>query len=82
MFQSLGQHVKAREYLEKALAIEIETGDRDGGALRYENTGKLFQSFGQYDKAREYPEKALAIKIEQQQQQQHLFKHDKKFSKS
>ncbi|XP_066016089.1 tetratricopeptide repeat protein 28-like [Pocillopora verrucosa] len=62
--QSLGQYDKAREYHEKALAIKIEIGDRDGEATSYGNLGTLFQSLGQYDKAREYQEKALAIKIE------------------
>ena len=32
VFQSLGQYDKAREYLEKALAMETEIGDRDGEA--------------------------------------------------
>ena len=64
MFQSLGQYDKAREYQEKALAIRIEIGDRDGEAKSCGNLGTLFQSLCQYDKAREYQEKALAIKIE------------------
>ena len=64
MFQSLGQYDKAREYQEKALAIKIEIGDRDGEATSYGNLGTLFQSLCQYDKAREYQEKALAIRTE------------------
>ena len=64
MFESLGQYDKVREYHEKALAISIEIGDRNGEATSYGNLGTLFQSLGQYDKAREYQEKALAIKIE------------------
>ena len=62
MFQSLGQYDKAREYQEKALAITIEIGDRNGEATMYGNLGYLFQSLGQYDKAQEYQHKALAIK--------------------
>ena len=57
LFRSLGQYDKAREYQEKALAIRIEIGDRDGEATSYGNLGTLFQSLGQYDKAREYQEK-------------------------
>ena len=64
MFESLGQYDKVREYHEKALAISIEIGDRNGEATSYGNLGTLFQSLGQYDKAREYQEKALAIRIE------------------
>ena len=62
--QSHSQYDKAREYLEKALAIRIEIGDRDGEATSYGNLGTLFQSLGHHDKALEYQEKALAIKIE------------------
>ena len=54
LFRSLGLCDKAREYQEKALAIRIEIGDRDGEATRYGNLGTFFQSLGQYDKAREY----------------------------
>ncbi|PFX22680.1 Tetratricopeptide repeat protein 28 [Stylophora pistillata] len=54
---------KAREYQEKALAIRIGIGDRDGEATSYRKLGALFRSLGQYDKAREYQEKALAIRI-------------------
>ena len=57
MFQSLGHYDKAQEYQEKALAIKIEIGDRDGEATSYGNLGILFQSLGHYDKAREYQEK-------------------------
>ena len=57
MFRSLGQYEKAREYQEKALAVKIGIGDRDGEATSYANLGTLFQSLGQYDKVREYQEK-------------------------
>ena len=30
VFQSAGEYVKAKEYLEKALAISMEIGDREG----------------------------------------------------
>ena len=64
MFQSLGEYVKARTYLEKALAIRVEIGDRKGEASSYGNLGTVFQSVGEYHKAREYHEKALAIRVE------------------
>ena len=43
MFQSLGEYVKAKEYLEKALAIKKEIGDRKGEATDY-----VFESLGEY----------------------------------
>ena len=57
LFRSLGQYSKAQECQEKALAIRIEIGDRDGEATSDGNVGTLFQSLVQYDKAREYQEK-------------------------
>ena len=64
MFKSLGQYDKAKEYLEKALAIKIEIGDKEGEASSYGILGTVFESLGQYDKAKEYFEKALAITIQ------------------
>ena len=62
MFQSLGEHDKAKEYLEKALAINEEIGDKRGEASSYGNLGTVFQSVGEYDKAKEHLEKALTIR--------------------
>ena len=39
VFQSLGEYDKAREYLEKALAIIVEIGDKEGEAADYGNLG-------------------------------------------
>ena len=64
MFQSLGQYDKAKEYLQEALAIRTEIGDRRGEASCYGNLGTVFQSLGQYDKAKEYLQKALVIRTE------------------
>ena len=64
MFISLGQYDKAKEYLEKALAVQIEIGDKKGEASSLGNLGTVFISLGQYDKAKEHLEKALAIQIE------------------
>ena len=57
-------HNKAREYLERALTIQIEIGDRDGEAKSCENLRTLFISLGEYEKAQLCLEKALAIQIE------------------
>ena len=35
VFQSLGEYVKAKEYQEKALAINIEIGHKAGEAKEY-----------------------------------------------
>ena len=64
MARSLGEYDKAKENLEKALAINIETGDRRGEAASYGNLGTVFSSLGEYDKAKENLEKALAINTE------------------
>ena len=65
MFQSLGEYHKAKEYLEKALAIRIQIGDKRGEATSdYGNLGTVFKSLGEYHKAKEYLEKALAIRIQ------------------
>ncbi|CAH3162003.1 unnamed protein product [Pocillopora meandrina] len=64
MFESLGQYDKAEEYLQKALVIKTEIGDRGGEASCYGNLGTVFESLGQYDKAEEYLQKALVIKTE------------------
>ena len=53
MFLSLGQYDKAKEYLQKALVITTEIGDRQGEASSYGNLGTVFLSLGQYDKAKE-----------------------------
>ena len=64
MFQSLGQYDKAKEYLQEALAIRTEIGDRRGEASCYGNLGTVFQSLGQYDKAKGHLHKALVIRTE------------------
>ena len=64
MFSSLGEYAKAQEYIEKALAIRMEIGDREGEAADYGNLGTVFSSLSEYAKAQEYTEKALAIRME------------------
>ena len=41
----------AKEYVEKALAIKIQIGDKEGEASSYENLGSVFQSLGEYVRA-------------------------------
>ena len=61
MFQTVGEYEKAREHLEKSLAIQKEIGNRNGEASSYANLGIVYQSVGKYEKAREPLEKSLAI---------------------
>lgn len=62
VFISLGEYDKAKEYLEKALAIRIKIGDKQGEAAIYSNLGTVFKRLGEYDKAKEYREKTLVIR--------------------
>ena len=64
VFKSLGEYVKAEEYLQKALVIKKEIGDKQGEASSYGNLGTVFQSLGEYVKAEEYLQKALVIRKE------------------
>ena len=61
MFKSLGEYDKAKEYLEKALVITTEIGDRKGEGACYATLSTVFPSLGEYDKAKEYIHKALVI---------------------
>lgn len=42
MFQSLGEHDRVKEYLEKALVIRTEIVDRKGKAADYRRLGTVF----------------------------------------
>ncbi|XP_066029022.1 tetratricopeptide repeat protein 28-like [Pocillopora verrucosa] len=61
MLYKLGENLKAKEYVGRALAITTEIGDRSGEASCYGTLGAVFKSLGQYDKAKEYLQKALVI---------------------
>ncbi len=61
VFETVGEYVKAKEYLEKGLTITKEIGDRNGEASCYYELGTVFQSFGECVKAKEYLEKGLTI---------------------
>ena len=56
--------LKAKEYIEKALAIIKEIGDRDDEATCYGDLGTVFLNLGEYDTAKEYLKKAIKIKSE------------------
>ena len=64
VYRSVGEYEKAREHLEKSLAIQKEIGDRNGEATSYANLGAVYGSVGEYEKAREHLEKSLAIQKE------------------
>ena len=61
---SLSDYVKAKEYLEKALTIATEIGNRQGEGSCYGNLGTVFKSLGDCVKAIEYLKKEIAIAIE------------------
>ena len=64
MFKFLGEYEKAKEKLDKALAITVEIDDRAGQASCYRNLGTIFQSLGDYDKAKQYFQKGLVMRKE------------------
>ena len=57
-------YTKAKEYLQKALVIRKEIGDKEGEASDNGNLGAVFQSVSQYTKAEECLQKALVIRKE------------------
>ena len=61
MLYKLGENLKAKEYIERALAITTEIGDRYGEASCYGYLGAFLQSSKECDKAKEYLQKALVI---------------------
>ena len=64
LFLSRGEYDNAKEYINRALVIRIQIGDKKGEAADYGNLGAVFQSLGEYDKAEEYLARALAIRIQ------------------
>ena len=58
VYHSVGECEKAKEYLEKSLAINKEIGNRRGEADCNGNLGTVYVvSVGEYNKAREHLEK-------------------------
>ena len=61
VYQSLGEYGKAQTYLENALVIRKEIGDKRGEATCYGNLGRVYQLLGEYGKAETCQENALVI---------------------
>ena len=61
MFQSLGRYDKAKEYLQMALVIRTEIGDKEGEAADLTNLGVVSRNVGDYEASKVYLEKALSI---------------------
>ena len=61
MLQSLRHYDNAKEYIQKALVISTEIGDRKGEADDYGCLGAVFRSLGQYEKAKENLQKAPSL---------------------
>ena len=70
MFQSLGQYDKAKEYLEKALAIGKQIGYREGEAGDYVNLASLYKSGGEFVTAEGYM--SIARDIEDSNKEFHI----------
>jgi len=56
--------VKGKAYIQKALVITNEIGDRSGEAADYINLGTTCHFLGEYATTREYYEKALKVSKE------------------
>ena len=56
-------YLAAKDYLEKALFIKQEIGDKEGKGLSLGSLGVICHLIGENDRAKKYLEKALAIKI-------------------
>ena len=64
MHYQRSEYKKAQEYLQKALTIKTEIGDKHGEAACYIYLGNVFRSVGEYAKAEKYLQKALTITTE------------------
>ena len=62
LFERQCNYRKTKDLYEKALAIKIETGDREGEETCYGHIGLALKSLGEYAKAKEYFEKALTVR--------------------
>ena len=61
VFQSIGQYDKAKEYLQMALVIRTEIGDKEGEAANLTNFRILSRTVGDYKVSEVCLEKALSI---------------------
>ena len=60
---ALNQYRQSKSYCDEALAISIETGDKEAEARCYYREGHFFRSLGDKEKAKACFEKALAIAL-------------------
>ena len=61
IYRQRSEYEEAKQFIEKALSIMIETGNNRGVGRCYEILGTVFLSVDQYTKAEEYLQKALVI---------------------
>ena len=61
MFLSLGQYDQAKEYLQKALVIRTEIGDKEGEAADLANLGNVPRTVGDYEASEACLEKAFSM---------------------
>ena len=64
MFHAVGKYTKAKKYLQKALTIITEIGNKRGEATCSIHLGNVLHSVGEYAKAEKYLQKALTITTE------------------
>ena len=64
MHYQRSEYKKAQEYLQEALSIKTETGEKHGEASCHISLGSVFHSVGEYAKAEKYLQKALTINTE------------------
>ncbi|XP_073232255.1 uncharacterized protein [Porites lutea] len=58
------EYKEAQEYVQKALTINTEIGNKDGEAACYGTLGAVFESVRKYAEAEKYLQKAITINIE------------------
>ena len=61
VYRDLGQHTRAIEYFEQALAIHREVGNRTGEGVALDRLSWAYYLISQYARAIEYSKQALAI---------------------
>jgi len=64
VFHSLKKYSKAKQFLEKSLAISKEIGHKEGEASSYRYLGVLCHTLGEFEKAKSHLEIALSIRKE------------------
>ena len=60
VFTELGQHLKARDVLQRALVVDQQSGSEEDVATSIKNLGYAYWNLEKYDIAQEYLENAFA----------------------